>query len=335
MTALSDSKHKTAQVLSRQYGGSTAEGWVGRLPRPWIPYVQLARLDPPAALFLIYLPHLFGLLHAAKLLHLSFLEVFRVGGLLLGGSLFFSNAAHAWNDIVDAPIDRQVERTKGRPIARGAISTQAALAFTGTQALGAAAFLLTLPEPATAAATIPTMVGTAYYPWAKRHTHFPQLVLGLCLSWGIMVGSAAGGVDQPHRSPALWCLVGSATAWVMIYDTIYASQDLTDDVRIGVKSMTVLLRENTSAVLWGLLAVMAVLLSYYGHLTGAGLGYFVITVGGCMLSLGTMIAKVELKSQASCWWWFSVGFWYTGASIVLGMVWEGAIAPLFLSPESF
>ncbi|KAK6827224.1 UbiA prenyltransferase [Apiospora arundinis] len=300
MAAPSGPHEKKTQPLSSQYGGLAAEGWVGRLPQSWIPYVQLALL--------------------------------RVGGLLLGGSLFFSNAAHVWNDIVDAPIDRQVERTKGRPIARGAVSITAALLFTGSQALGAGAFLLLFPEPATAAAAaLPTIVGTAYYPWAKRHTHFPQLVLGLCLSWGIMVGGAAGGVEEPHRSPALWCLVGGATAWTMIYDTIYASQDLADDVRIGVKSMAVLLREKTSAVLWGLLAAMGVLLSYYGFLTGAGLGYAVITVGGCMLSLGTMVAKVQLKNQASCWWWFSVGFWYTGASIALGMLWEWAIAPLLPS----
>lgn len=330
-----DTKRNGTKVLASQYGGSTAAGWVGRLPQSWIPYVQLARLDPPIALFLIYLPHLFGLLHAAKSCHLPPLEVLRAGGLLLGGSLFFSNAAHAWNDLVDAPIDRQVARTKGRPIARGAVRPRAALVFTGTQALGAAAFLLVLPAPTTTAAvTVPTIVGTAYYPWAKRHTHFPQLVLGLCLSWGIMVGSAAGGVEAPHRSPALWCLVGSATAWTMIYDIVYASQDLTDDVRIGVKSMTVLLRENTTAVLWGLLVFMGVLLSYYSRLTEAGLGYFVITVGGCMLSLGTMVAKVQLKDQASCWWWFSVGFWYTGASITLGLLWEWTIATLLYSPQS-
>ncbi|KAK8085985.1 hypothetical protein PG994_000959 [Apiospora phragmitis] len=310
---------------------------MGRSPSAVLDPLHPARSSRPARRPVSSLPpHLFGLLHAAKSRHLSPLEVLRAGGLLLGGSLFFSNAAHAWNDLVDAPIDRQVARTKGRPIARGAVRPRAALAFTGAQALGAAAFLLVLPAPATttAAATVPTIVGTAYYPWAKRHTHFPQLVLGLCLSWGIMVGGAAGGVEAPHRSPALWCLVGSATAWTMIYDTVYASQDLTDDVRIGVKSMTVLLRGNTTAVLWGLLVFMGVLLSYYSRLTEAGLGYFVITVGGCMLSLGTMVAKVQLKDQASCWWWFSVGFWYTGASIALGLLWEWTIAPLLYSPQS-
>lgn len=71
---------------------------------------------------MVFAPHLFGAIHAAAIHHLPLLSVARVGCYLLAGSFFFSNAAHAWNGLVDAPIDAQIARTKTRPIPRGAIS---------------------------------------------------------------------------------------------------------------------------------------------------------------------------------------------------------------------
>ncbi|KAM4066421.1 ubiA prenyltransferase family protein [Hirsutella rhossiliensis] len=156
MTSTGSSKADDA--LSKQYGGSHIHGWIERLPTSWIPFIQLARLSPPAALFLIYFPHLFGVLHAAHRLPQGTLvsDLVRTGALLFGGSFFFSNAAHSWNDLIDAPIDKQVVRSKNRPIAAGA-----------------ATFLLVL-RPETGIATIPTIIGTVYYPWAKLHTYFPH-----------------------------------------------------------------------------------------------------------------------------------------------------------------
>lgn len=304
--------------LSQQYGGIHTNGWVNLLQASWIPYVQLARVDPPAALFLIYFPHLFGILHAAKYNQVPVLKVLQTSALLLGGSFFFSNAAHAWNDLIDAPIDKQIARTKNRPIVRGAISPPAAFAFTVSQAIGAAAFLFLLPAN-TAIATIPTIVGTTYYPWAKRHTYFPQVVLGFCLAWGIVVGGAATGVEEPWKDSATLLLVLSSTLWTVIYDTIYAYQDIADDTKIGVKSTAVLFRGNTKALLWALLFLMGVSLISYGRLAEMGVAYHVVTIGGCMSSLGLMILNVELKDEASCWRWFSSGFWLTGMSIAVGL----------------
>src|SRR4051794_37399684 len=98
--------------LSRQYGGVHAGGWVNFLPSSWVPYVQLSRLSPPAGFFLIYFPHFFGVMHAAKVHDISVFEATRVCLLLLAGSFFCNNASHAWNDLVDAPIDKMIARTK-------------------------------------------------------------------------------------------------------------------------------------------------------------------------------------------------------------------------------
>ena len=108
----------------------------------------------------------------------------------------------------------------------------------------------------------------------------------------------------------------------MIYDTIYAHQDLKDDLKAGIKSLAVLYRDRTKVLLWQLLALMTMLLLVCGWLSKMGVIYYVIAVGGSTMSLGSMIARVELKSTDSCWWWFGNGFWFTGGSIVGGLLME-------------
>ncbi|KAH6701363.1 UbiA prenyltransferase family-domain-containing protein [Leptodontidium sp. MPI-SDFR-AT-0119] len=305
--------------LSRQYGGVHAGGWVNLLPSSWVPYVQLSRLSPPAGFFLIYFPHFFGVMHAAKAHDISVFEATRVCLLLLTGSFFCNNASHAWNDLVDAPIDKMIARTKTRPIPRGAITPRAAFVFTVSQALGAASILLLLPTD-TAMVTIPTIIGTTYYPFAKRHIHVPQLVLGFCLTWGIMVGSSAVGVAKPWTDPSTVFLLVASILWVVIFDTIYAHQDLVGDMKIGVKSMAVLFRNHAKALLWTLYLGMSTSLVASGYYGQMGIPYYALTVLGCVLSVGTMIIKVDLKSPASCWLWFSQGFWLTGLAISGGLL---------------
>ena len=104
----------------------------------------------------------------------------------------------------------------------------------------------------------------------------------------------------------------------MMYDTIYAHQDLKDDIKAGIKSLAVLYRDRTKS----LLAMMAALLLACGKLSEMGLMYHLIAVGGATLSLGLMIARVDLQSSESRWWWFSNGFWFAGGSIAAGLLLE-------------
>ncbi|KAI1630567.1 UbiA prenyltransferase family-domain-containing protein [Biscogniauxia mediterranea] len=322
-------------TLAQQYGGGHAGGWVGRLPASWVPYVQLARLSPPAALFLIYFPHFFGIVLAAVIQRSPASQVLRACALMFGASFFFSNAAHGWNDLVDAPVDRSIARTSGRPIPRGAVTPRAAFLFTASQALGAAAFLLLMP-PGSAVYAVPNIVGTTYYPWAKRHTNLAQFVLGFCLAWGIVMGSCSMGL-QPFTGgpfgnihdndrgdgfsvqPSIACLFIASIFWTIIYDTIYAHQDLKDDLKVGLKSIAVLFGDNTKTLLWLVLSCMITLLYTVGNLEGMGSQFFLIAGGGSALSLGAMISSVKLKDSASCWWWFRYGFWLAGGSIAAGL----------------
>ncbi|OTB02609.1 hypothetical protein M426DRAFT_194787 [Hypoxylon sp. CI-4A] len=323
-------------ALAQQYGGGHAGGWVGRLPSSWVPYVQLARLSPPAALFLIYFPHFFGIMLAAIIQQSPMSQVLRACTIMLGGSFFFSNAAHGWNDLIDAPIDKTIPRTSKRPIPRGAISPRAAFIFTVTQAIGAVSFLPLMPS-GSAMYAVPNILATFYYPWAKRHTNFAQLVLGFCLAWGIIMGSCAMGLkpfivgpfgteDEWKQSfwvdPSTACLFQASILWTVIYDSIYAHQDVKDDIKVGLKSIAVLLRDWTKPLLWLLLGCMASLLYMCGNMLNMGMSYHVIAEGGSMLSLGVMIANVELKDSASCWWWFRYGFWLAGGAIAGGLLSE-------------
>ena len=309
-------------ALSQQYGGRHSGSWVDSLPASWTPYIQLARLSPPAGVFLIFFPHLFGIVHAAILQRSPISDTLRVGSLVAVGSFFLSNAIHGWNDLIDAPIDRLVTRTRERPIVRGAISPRAAFIFTVSQGLATAAILLALPG-ITALSTIPSVVANIYYPWSKRHTHFAQMVLGFCLAWGVIVGTAAMDVEPLADAAApTACLFLASVLWTVIYDTIYACQDVSDDVKIGLKSTAILFREWTKPFLWVSLGLAISLLTAYGNLGGMGLGYYAITVGGCSSSLGTMIMKVNLKDPLSCWWWFRYGFWLAGGSIAGGLLSE-------------
>ncbi|KAK6204024.1 hypothetical protein LQW54_008597 [Pestalotiopsis sp. IQ-011] len=278
----------------------------------------LARLSPPAGVFLVFFSHFFGAIHGSIVQASPPSEALRAVGVLAVGSFFLSNTIHGWNDLIDAPIDKEVARTKDRPIVRGAVSPLGAFVFTVTQALSAVAVLYTLPDFAPLA-SIPSVVANFYYPWSKRHTHLAQFVLGVSLGWGVVVGTAATGNvpwDPEVLAPTAYLLV-SSVLWTVIYDTIYAFQEIEDDTRVGLKSTAVLFREYTKPFLWVCLGILNTLLFTYGYVLQLGLGYFVIAIGGCAASLGAMIAKVDLRDPSSCWWWFRYGFWLTG-----GLLWQ-------------
>src|SRR6202008_4510634 len=150
-----------------------------------------------------------------------------------------------WNDIVDRDLDSGVERTRSRPIPAGQVSVAKALAFLAAQALTGLAVLLQFNAFAIVTG-IASLAIVAVYPFMKRITYWPQIVLGLAFSWGALMGWPAtfGRLDWP----ALVLYAGSI-AWVIGYDTIYAHQDRDDDSLIGIKSTALLFGERTRPML--------------------------------------------------------------------------------------
>lgn len=108
----------------------------------------------------------------------------------------------------------------------------------------------------------------------------------------------------------------------MIYDTVYSYQDIVDDVRIGVKSTAVFFGNYTKLFLWACYGLMCVFIAIYGQLAELGVGYYIIALGGSILSVGIMIACVDLRDGADCWKWFLSNSWSVGLPIVGGLVFE-------------
>ncbi|ATY65941.1 4-hydroxybenzoate polyprenyltransferase [Cordyceps militaris] len=306
--------------LAQKFGGHYASDWMSQLPSSWTPYIQLARLHRPHGLIVVSLSHLFGVLLAAARQHASPADTARVGGIVLLGALFCNSGAHAWNDLVDAPIDAQVERTRTRPIPRGAVTPAAALLFAASQAVLAAGCLLLLLPAGARAPAVPTVAAILYYPFAKRQMFAPQLVLGACMGLAVLVGAAAMGMREAWMDPAARCLAAATALWAVLFDTIYAHMDLKDDVKLGVNSLAVFVQGYARPVLALLGVGVSTLLYRAGVHAGMGAAYYGISVAACSVCIAGIVGLLDLEDRASCGKFCIFGFRFTGVAIVGGLL---------------
>ena len=247
------------QIQSKSAQGRVADApsghWVYRvLPRALWPYAQLARWDRPIGWQLLMWPCWWSAALAASayarpgdalstLLPSPWhLVLFLIGAVAMRG------AGCTYNDIVDARIDEQVERTRSRPLPSGQVTRRQAWVFLVLQALAGLAVLLQF-NSFTIMLGICSLAVVAIYPFMKRLTDWPQLVLGLAFSWGALMGWAA--VFSDISGPAVMLYLGTIL-WVIGYDTIYAHQDKEDDALVGVRSTARLFGEHTKSWLVGL-----------------------------------------------------------------------------------
>lgn len=301
-------------------------GLLAYLPKAVVPYAELIRLDKPTGTYYLFFPCLFSTLLAATMATPIAAPSAVVGttALFFTGALVMRGAGCTINDLWDRNLDPHVARTRLRPIARKAISPQAAIVFTGGQLLTGLAVLLSLPFECFWYAT-PSLLFVATYPLAKRVTNYPQFVLGLTFSWGAIMGFPALGVDLLTNQAAFAAaayLYWSNVAWTVLYDMIYAHMDIKDDAKAGIKSIALKHDKETKAVLSGLAVVQIGLLAATGAAAGLGPIFFVGSCGSAALTLGTMIWRVKLKEVQNCWWWFKNGAWFTGGGIALGLAGE-------------
>jgi len=204
---------------------SERRGLIGALPAPVRPYASLMRLDRPIGTWLLFWPCAWsvGLAGSAALwLYISFLI----------GAFAMRSAGCVYNDIVDRDLDKQVERTRLRPLASSRVSLGAAWTLLAGLSLVGLVVLLALKTTAQYIA-LASLVPVAAYPFMKRITWWPQAWLGLVFSWGALVGWPAVTGQFAIAPLLLW--IGSIF-WVIGYDTIYAIQDVEDDALVGVKS---------------------------------------------------------------------------------------------------
>jgi 4-hydroxybenzoate polyprenyltransferase len=274
-----------SSALQNQLPDAARLNWVDRYaPAVLRPWLRLGRFDRPIGIWLLYLPCAMGLALGAA--HPVFaIDAFDPGVarphwdaraafyafpylklvLFFVGAALMRAAGCAFNDIVDRDFDARVERTRGRPIPSGQISPKQALAFIVVCSLISLAILLQLGRLAVILG-VASLGLVAAYPFMKRITWWPQAWLGLTFNWGLLMGYATttGRIDWP-----VLVFYAGLVFWTLGYDTIYALQDIDDDIMIGVKSSARALGRHTVAgvsVFYGLAVVLTGAAGMLAHL---------------------------------------------------------------------
>jgi 4-hydroxybenzoate polyprenyltransferase len=212
-----------------------SDGWIARLPAATQPYALLARLDRPVGIWLLLLPGWWGIMLASHNVSRFGLRDMVTMALFAVGAVVMRAAGCIINDLWDRDLDRQVERTKARPLAAGTVTPPQAAVFLGVLLFIGFIILaeMSLVTILLGLLSLPLIV---LYPLAKRYTWWPQLALGVIFNFGALMGW--GAVTGALELPALLLYAGGI-CWTLGYDTIYAHQDIGDDMKIGVKSTAI------------------------------------------------------------------------------------------------
>lgn len=268
-----------------------ATGWVARLPRAWLPYLLLARVDRPIGTWLLFLPGLWGILLARA----PTAETLRLVVLFGMGSLVMRAAGCVVNDLWDRDIDRKVARTAGRPLASGALRARHAFLFLAGLLAAGLLVLLQLNRLAQALG-VASLLLVALYPLAKRVTWWPQLMMGFTFGYGAPMGYAAA----TGRLDAAWvALYAAAILWDLGFDTIYAHQDREDDALIGVRSTARLFGTRTPPFLAVCYAAAVAVLALAGWLAGLG-AWFHPALALPAALLARQVTSLDIDDPAGC-----------------------------------
>ena len=206
------------------------------IPKKFFYFLDLIRFNKPIGFMLLMWPCWFGLAYSGK----SFYNLIYLYFLFFLGSFLMRSAGCIINDLIDIKIDSQIKRTLNRPLASKKISILSALIFLFVLLLLSFIILIqfSILTIIIGLLSVPIII---LYPFMKRITYWPQLVLGLVFSWGVLITSAElfGKIKLDYCLLYLACIF-----WTLSYDTIYAYQDRQDDINNNVKSTAVLLGEK-------------------------------------------------------------------------------------------
>jgi len=289
-----------------------AASLVSSLPSPVQPFLRLARLDKPIGTWLLFWPCGWSLClatPAGQLPDLHMLAIFGVGAFVMRG------AGCTINDMWDKNIDKEVERTRDRPITSGQVTMFDALVFLGGQ-LGVGLLILLQLNWYSVLLGAASMGLVVTYPVMKRFTYYPQFVLGLAFNWGALLGWSA--ISGSCNWSTVLPLYVAGISWTMIYDTIYAHQDKYDDVIIGMKSTAIKFGDQTPVCLSCFATTMVSCLAYCGWATGQTWPYYgaLLGVGG---HLAHQIRTLDIHDRDDCAKKFISNRW-VGLGVFLGLL---------------
>jgi 4-hydroxybenzoate polyprenyltransferase len=279
-------------------------------------FVALTRLDRPIGIYLLLWPMLWALWFAAKgTPNLDVLFIFVLGTTLT------RSAGCAINDYADRDFDGHVERTRNRPLATGALSSHEALM--ATVLLMLIAFILVLfTNPLTISLSFIAALLAVAYPFAKRYTYLPQVVLGAAFGFAIPMAYAAQINSVPAQA---WWLFATAVVWAVAYDTLYAIADRPDDLKIGVKSSAILFGRYELLIVGVLQVLVLIALGVIGANAGRGPIYY----SGLTVASGFVIYQLWMcrhREPEKCVQAFLNNSWM-GMTIFIGLALDYAVNP--------
>jgi 4-hydroxybenzoate polyprenyltransferase len=297
--------------------------WVDRFaPAAAKPYLRLARFDRPIGAWLLLFPAWWS--QALAELSLGrpwpdpwYLALFLVGAFVMRG------AGCTYNDIVDRDFDARVARTAARPIPSGQVSVPEAFAFLAGLCLVGLLVLLQF-NLFTVLLGASSLLLIAAYPFAKRVTFWPQVVLGLTFKWGALVGWAAV-TGSLALAPLL--LYAGSILWTVGYDTVYAHQDKEDDALVGLKSTALKLGDATRPWLAAFYAGAALLWGAAGLAAGARLA-FLLALALAAGQLAWQVATLDTRDAANCLARFKSNRW-VGWLLLVGLAADMGLSALF------
>lgn len=262
-------------------------------------YLVLTRMDRPIGALLLLWPTWWALwLAAGDFPPAKALVIFTLG-------VFAMRAAGcAINDYADRKLDPQVERTAGRPIAAGRVTPREALIVFGV--LLALSFVLVLFTNAlTIKLSFAGAALAALYPFTKRYTYMPQVVLGAAFGWSIPLAFAAVSGTVP---PLGWLLFIANILWSVIYDTQYAMVDREDDLKAGAKSTAILFGDADLPILGILIGTFLLAMLFVGQRAALGWPYWLSLAVAAGL-FGWQLWRIRARDRAACLWAFRNNNW--------------------------
>lgn len=231
----------------------------------WPAYRQLMRIEKPIGTYLLLWPTWWALWVAAEgIPDLGMLLVFTLGVILMRA------AGCVINDFADRRFDGSVERTRSRPLAAGTVTSTEALQLFVLLLLLSACLLFFLNWQTIQLSLVAVLLASCY-PFMKRYTHLPQVVLGAAFSWGMPMAFMA---IQQQLPPVVWYLYFANLLWTVAYDTYYALVDRPDDLKIGIKSTAILFGKQALPIIALLQLFTLLLLGYAGYLAELHLVYY-------------------------------------------------------------
>ncbi len=271
-------------------------------------FAQLMRLDKPIGIYLLLWPTLWALWVAAEgIPHTDVLIIFVLGVVVM------RSAGCVINDFADRRVDGHVSRTRNRPLPSGRVSEKEALLLFAVLCLFA--FILVLfTNRQTIMLSFGGLLLASCYPFMKRYTYLPQVVLGAAFAWAVPMAFTAQTGEVTRLA---WLIYAATLLWTVAYDTLYAMVDREDDLKIGIKSTAILFGEADRLIVGVLQALVILTLVLLGQQLSLGFWYYLSLVAASGLFIHQQYL-IRNRETARCFQAFLNNHW-VGSLVFAGL----------------